>query len=85
MVVVTLPSLLYFEWDKGNEQKNWLKHTISVKEAEQAFYDVKRLLLEDAKHSDKEIRSILFGKTEKGKMLFIVFTLRKDKVRIISA
>ena len=87
MIVVTLPSTLSFEWDKGNEQKNWLKHKVTAEEAEEAFDDEKRLILEDTKHSEQEVRSILFGKTDKGRMLFIIYTLRNENttVRIISA
>src|SRR5438128_8471994 len=84
MIVVKLPSVVSFEWDKGNEQKNWLKHKVT---AEEAFDDEKRLILEDTKHSEQEARYILFGKTDKGRMLFIIYTLRNEnkKVRIISA
>ena len=87
MIVVRLPSVLSFEWDKGNEQKNWLKHKVTAEEAEEAFDDEKRLILEDTRHSEKERRFILFGKTDKGRMLFIIYTLRDEntKVRIISA
>ena len=87
MIVVRLPSVLSFEWDKGNEQKNWLKHKVTGEEAEEVFEDEKRLILEDTKHSEKETRFILFGKTEKGRMLFIIYTLRNENttVRIISA
>ncbi len=87
MTIVKLPSALSFEWDKGNEIKNWLKHKVTGEEAEEVFTYVKRLILEDVKHSEKETRFILFGKTEKGRILFIVYTLRNEnkKVRIISA
>jgi uncharacterized DUF497 family protein len=87
MVIVKLPSVLSFEWDKGNEQKNWIKHKVTGEEAEEAFVYDKRLILEDTKHSEIETRFILFGKTEKGRMLFIVYTLRNENrsVRIISA
>ena len=86
MTIVRLPEPLTFEWDKGNEKKNWVKHTVSIEEAEDAFYDEKRLLLNDIKHSQAfEERFILFGKTEKGRMLFIAFTVREKKVRVISA
>jgi uncharacterized DUF497 family protein len=87
MIVVKLPSVLSFEWDRGNEKKNWLKHKVTGEEAEEVFDDDKRLILEDTKHSEKETRFILFGKTEKRRMLFIIYTLRSEnkKVRIISA
>lgn len=62
-----------------------MKHKVSVKEAEDVFFDSKRLLLEDIKHSDKEKRFILIGKTEKGRALFTVFTIRDEKIRIVSS
>jgi len=86
MPIVRLPEPLKFEWNKGNETKNWIKHKVSIEEAEDAFYDKKRLLLNDIKHSGKlESRYILFGKTKKERMLFIAFTIRKTQVRVISA
>lgn len=86
MPVITLPEPLSFEWDKGNQEKNWLTHKVTIEEAEDAFYDEERLLINDIKHSDQwEERYILFGKSKKGKMLFIAFTIRKNKVRVISA
>lgn len=75
-----------FEWDKGNELKNWLSHKVANTEAEESFYDEKRLVIEDTKHStSEELRFILFGKTKQGRTLLIIFTIRGEKVRIISA
>ena len=86
MIVINLPEPLTFVWDPGNKEKNWIKHHVTTEEAEDTFYDDKRLLLNDIKHSDDiEERYILFGKTDKGRMLFIVFTIRKNNVRVISA
>jgi len=86
MGIVHLPEPIAFAWDKGNKEKNWIKHKVSIEEAEDAFYDTKRLLLNDIKHSDdKEERYVLFGKTEEGRMLFIAFTIRKNNIRVISA
>lgn len=85
---VILPEALVFEWDSGNSTKSWLKHKISIEEAEEVFYDAKRLLLEDIRHSKLEKRFIIYGKTKEEKRLFIVFTLRArdiEKIRIISA
>lgn len=79
-----LPEPLSFEWDKGNADKNFIKHKVTVKEAEQAFADETSIVFEDEKHSQKELRYALFGVTEQGRKLSIVFTLRKDKVRVIT-
>lgn len=84
MSLPKLGKVLGFEWDEGNEEKNWLKHKVLPKEAEDIFYYSKRLLLEDIKHSEREPRFILIGKTKQGRMLFIVFTRRINKIRVVS-
>jgi uncharacterized protein len=86
MVVIKLPSVLVFEWDKGNEQKNWIKHKVAREEAEEAFFTEDYIILEDQGHSsEQEERSILIGKSKQERMLFIAFTMRDEKIRIISA
>lgn len=76
---------LGFDWDKGNQDKNFLQHQVTDEECEEVFFDVKKRILKDILHSDKENRFILIGQTKKQRILFMVFTLRKDKVRVISA
>ncbi len=73
-----------FEWDKGNSGKN-KKHKVDDKEAEEVFFDEKRYLFIDKVHSDNEERLRIVGKTKANRLLFIVFTKRKNKIRIISA
>lgn len=81
-----LPEPVSFEWDKGNIDKNLKKHGVTFKEAEEVFKDELKFIFEDEKHStDREKRYGLFGRTNKSKLLSIVFTIRKDKVRIITA
>lgn len=81
-----LPEPISFDWDKGNIDKNFKKHKVSNIEIEQAFVnDKEKFSFEDQKHSIIERRYGIFGKTNSGKLLSIVFTLRKDKVRVITA
>lgn len=80
-----LPKPLAFEWDKGNIDKNFLKHKVTNREAEEVF-NIKRLIIsEDIKHSKNERRFQALGKTNKNRRLFLSFVIRNDKVRIISA
>lgn len=74
-----------FEWDKGNVDKNLIKHRVKNEECEEVFFDLNKRVLRDPLHSVKEKRHILIGKTKKKRILFIVFTTRKKKVRVISA
>lgn len=73
-----------FQWDHGNKDKNE-KHRVVNREAEEAFFDKKKAIAPDWHHSHSEQRYILLGKTEKDRLLYIVFTLRRGKVRVISA
>jgi uncharacterized protein len=86
MTVVALPEILEFEWDAGNEQKNLITHRVRAEEAEEPFFAEERVILEDIRHSTKqEARFILIGKSKQGRILFIVYTIRKEKIRIISS
>ena len=82
---VVLPDVLIFEWDEGNSTKSWVKHKVSLKEQELAFFDKHKRAFKDSDHSQKEERFLLFGKTKKGRMLIIAFTIRNEKIRCISA
>lgn len=73
-----------FVWDNANERKIWLKHKISIREAEQPFFNV-YFTEPDTGHSQKEQRFTLIGVTNSAQVLFIVFTIRNKRIRIISA
>ena len=74
-----------FIWDKGNIDKNWKKHRVSNKECEEVFFDRNKKTFKDKLHSGKEERFRIIGKTKKKRLLFIAFTIRSYKVRVISA
>lgn len=85
MNILDLPEPLEFEWDEANKKKIWAKHKVSAEECEEAFAGQEVFSQPDKLHSQKENRYILISKTKKLRFLFIVFTLRKNKVRVISA
>ena len=74
-----------FEWDEGNITKNWEKHDVSVVECEQIFFNKPLIVKRDKKHSILENRYYVLGRTNMNRLLFAVFTIRKNKIRIISA
>ena len=82
---MTLPDFLEFQWDKGNLNKSLAKHGVSSEEAEEAFLDLDKRVSRDSFHSKNESRWKLLGKTRKGRLLFVVFTLRRKRIRVISA
>ena len=79
-----LDKYIEFEWDKGNINKN-KKHQVDDKESEEIFGSRKKIVIKDEKHSLKEIRYMIWGKTNAERKLTVFFTLRNKKVRIISA
>ncbi len=74
-----------FEWDSGNKGKNFRRHDVTDEECEEVFFDHNKRISKDTLYSDKEKRYIIVGQTKKSRLLFIVFTIRKVKVRIISS
>lgn len=83
--MIDLKKIIGFEWDKGNIDKSYQKHGTTPNEAEEVFLDEDILLLKDIKHSQGEERFKAIGKITKGNILFLAFTVRKNKIRIISA
>ncbi len=73
-----------FDWDKGNSEKP-KKHGLTLEETEEAFVDDNKIIFGDWKHSIAEQRITLFGKTKKDKLLNITYTVRKKKIRVITA
>ena len=74
-----------FEWDEGNIKKNWERHLVSHIECEEIFFNRPIIVKKDEPHSTSEDRYFALGKTDAGRLLFIVFTLRSNRIRIISA
>lgn len=74
-----------FEWDKGNIDKNWIKHKVSSSGCEQIFFNHPLLIRNDILHSKSEERYYALGKTDTKRFLFLVFTIRNNLIRVISA
>jgi len=74
-----------FQWDTGNAEKNWDRHRVSRTECEQIFFNVPLIVAPDIQHSRDEARWYSLGHTDGGRHLFVVFTIRDDLVRVISA
>jgi uncharacterized DUF497 family protein len=73
-----------FEWDDAKAASNWLDHGITFETACAAFDDALSVDREDTRHGDTEERFALLGIVE-NQLLFVSYTLRGDRIRIISA
>lgn len=75
-----------FQWDDGNKDKNWIRHRVTFSEAEEVFFQKPLIIQADAKHSSlTERRYVAMGQTRTQRLLTIIFTVRKNYIRIISA
>lgn len=74
-----------FDRDKGNINKNWLKHKVSSVECEQIFFNHPLVIQDDIIHSETEKRYHALGKTDLKRALFIAFTARNNFICVISA
>lgn len=74
---------MIFEWDEDKNFINKEKHKISFETASHVFDDPYYIEMYDFEHSIDEDRYIAIGKV--GDILFVVFTERKQAIRLISA
>lgn len=74
-----------FEWDGRKAASNLAKHGVSFAEAVTAFRDPCGRIVQDPRHSHSEERLALVGRSERGRLLVIMFTEREDRIRLISA
>ena len=74
-----------FDWDEANLAKNWEKPHVTPWECEQTFFNLPLVVADDLAHSLTEARYYVLGQTDRGRKLFLAFTIRNKKVRVISA
>lgn len=74
-----------FDWDDGNSNKNWRKHHITDAECEEAFLNVPILVRADEKYKLGELRHFALGRTDRDRHLFVAFTVRQNRLIVISA
>lgn len=72
-----------FEWDDDKERINIQKHHIDFETASKIFNDIYRIEIYDWQHSETEDRYNTIGMV--GDVLFVVYTERRERIRLISA
>ncbi|MDP3518532.1 MAG: BrnT family toxin [Pseudohongiella sp.] len=73
-----------FEFDSDKAVANYKKHGVSFREALTAIFDPQALAAEDTDSVD-ECRWVLLGLSRKARLLVVIYTLRSDSIRLISA
>lgn len=72
------------EYDLAKAESNFRKHGVSFNEAATAILDENALVMEDVDSKD-ENRWILVGLSSEAQLLTVIYTVRDEFVRIISA
>jgi uncharacterized protein len=73
-----------FEWDDFNNEQNIEKHGVSFYEAQNAFADPQRIIMEDLDHGRDEERFFCFGQVKDG-IMTVRFTFREGIIRLLGA
>lgn len=73
-----------FAWDDTKAASNWLDHGVTFEMARDAFRDAFAIEWSDEGQGVPEERFALLGMVQ-GRLLFVAYTLRGERIRIISA
>jgi len=77
---------LRFEWDPRKAESNLAKHGVSFEEASMVFGDPLGRIVGDPRHSIGEQRFVVLGRSERQRLLAVLFSEREEGViRLISA
>jgi uncharacterized DUF497 family protein len=76
---------MIFEWDPRKDAANRRKHRVSFSDAMLVFSDPLARIFSDPDHSDDEHREIIVGYSAARRLLYVSFTERAGRLRIISA
>lgn len=76
---------LAFEWDETKAEANWQRHGVSFELAQTVFRDVFAIERLDDREDYGEERFAIIGMAEGNVLLFVAYTERDERIRIISA
>lgn len=76
---------MQFEWDDNKAASNLSKHEVSFEEAKTVFDDPLYVDFYDPDHSEDEERYLIVGESNRGRLLIVSYTERKNSIRLISA
>jgi len=80
-----LPGPLAFAWNPRKAALNLAKHKVSFEEAVTAFGDPLGQMIDDPRHSADEERFVLLGRSDRRRLLVVMFTEHGEAIRLISA
>jgi uncharacterized DUF497 family protein len=84
-IFLVYTKIMKFEWDANKQNRNRQKHKVSFEEAATVWTDPLALIASDPEHSLEEEREWIIGESYNNRLLVVVYTMRNNVVRIISA
>ena len=76
---------MQFRWDNDKAAGNFIKHGVSFEEATTVFGDPLSDTFDDPDHSTEELRFVIMGQSETGRILIVAHIDDGEVVRIINA
>ena len=73
------------EWDEEKAAANLATHKVSFEEAKTVFDDPLYVDFYDPDHSYDEHRYLIVGESQRGRLLIVSYTERRNTARLISA
>ncbi len=83
-VVYTVQNVI-FEWDSEKASANWRKHAVPLESAVEVFFDPFLFVVDDEEYVGQELREKVIGMTRDWQVILVVYVMRNDRVRLISA
>ena len=80
-----MPEHLRFEWHGPKAAANQAKHKVTFEEAKTVFGDSLGRITDDPRHSEGEERFALLGRSDRQRLLVVMFTERGETIHLISA
>jgi uncharacterized protein len=74
-----------FEWYGPKAAANRAKHQITFEEAASVFGDPLGRITDDPRHSEGEQRFVLLGRSDRLRLLVVMFTEHREIIHLISA
>jgi len=79
------PESKSFDWDQGNINKNWDRHRVHHLECEEIFFNEPVVAKVEKRGVSQEERVSALSVTNQGRFLFVVFTIRRGRIRVVPA
>ena len=76
---------IIFEWDTQKAATNLRKHGLSLESASEVFFDPMLVVVDDDELVGDELREKVIGMTREWRVILVVYVMRNDRIRLISA